>query len=424
MIGFLFKGILRDRSRSVFPFLVVAAGVFLTVTVYCYIRGAQDAVISSNANLVSGHVRVMTRGYAKEADQIPNDLALANLGSLLKDLETRFPNFLWAPRIRFGGLLDIPDEKGETRSQGPVSGTAVDLLNPQSREVERLGLKKALVRGRMPERPKEILISDEFARRLGVSPGEQATLISSTMFGSMAVANFVVSGTVRFGVAAMDRTAMIADLADIQDALDMKDAAGEILGFAADSVYRQKEVDRMAASFNSVKSGQSGDLAPVLVTLADQSGMRAMIGYIDYVTAGIIAIFIFAMSLVLWNAGLLGSIKRYGEIGVRLAIGESKGHLYRSLISESLLIGSLGTVVGTALGLLLSYYLQAHGIDMSSMMKNAAIMIPSVLRAQVEPLAYVIGFVPGLLATIIGTSISGLGIYKRQTAQLFKELET
>jgi putative ABC transport system permease protein len=424
MIKFLFKGILRDRSRSVFPLLVVTAGVFLTVAVYCYIRGAEVAVVGSNANLVSGHVRVMTRDYAKESDQIPNDLALPDVGSLVMDLETRFPNFLWASRIRFGGLLDIPDEKGETRSQGPVSGTAVDLLSPHSREVERFGLRKALVRGRLPERPKEMLISDEFALRLGVNPGEQATLISSTMFGSMAMANFVVSGTVRFGVTAMDRTAMIADLADIQDALDMKDAAGEILGFAWDSVYRQKEVDLMAAPFNSRQGGPSDDLAPVMVTLADQPGMRVMIGYISYVTAGIIGIFIFAMSLVLWNAGLLGSLRRYGEIGVRLAIGESKGHLYRSLIYESLMIGALGTVAGTGLGLLLSYFLQAHGIDMSSMMKNAAIMIPSVLRAKVEPLAYAIGFIPGLLATLIGTSISGLGIYKRQTAQLFKELET
>jgi putative ABC transport system permease protein len=51
-------------------------------------------------------------------------------------------------------------------------------------------------------------------------------------------------------------------------------------------------------------------------------------------------------------------------------------------------------------------------------------MIPTVLHSQVTPFAYVIGCIPGLLATLLGTSISGRGIYKRQTAQLFKELET
>jgi len=32
--------------------------------------------------------------------------------------------------------------------------------------------------------------------------------------------------------------------------------------------------------------------------------------------------------------------------------------------------------------------------------------------------------VPGILATFLGALISGLAVYKRQTAELFKELET
>jgi putative ABC transport system permease protein len=424
MIKFLFKGIWRDKSRSLFPFLIVTAGAFLTVALYCYIKGAEASFIRSNANLLSGHVRVMTGAYAKEADQIPNDLALTDLPSLIQDLQVRFPGFVWTPRIRFGGLLDVPDENGETRSQGPAAGMAVRLLAPQTPEIELLDLKKALVRGRLPERPKEVLISDEFARKLGLNPGEKATLISSTMFGSMSLANFVVAGTVRFGVSAMDRTAMIADLADIQDALDMKDAAGEVLGFSKDSVYRQREVDIMAAIFNAGQRDVRDDLSPSMMTLRDQPGMALMIDRLSYATAAIVGVFLFVMSLVLWNAGLLGSLRRYGEIGVRLAIGESKGHLYRSMIYESLMIGVLGTLAGTGLGLALSYYLQVKGIDISSMVRNAAMMIPTVLHSQVTPFAYLIGFIPGLLATLLGTLISGRGIYRRQTAQLFKELET
>jgi putative ABC transport system permease protein len=45
------------------------------------------------------------------------------------------------------------------------------------------------------------------------------------------------------------------------------------------------------------------------------------------------------------------------------------------------------------------------------------------MRARVTTTSLFIGFVPGLLATILGTSISGLGIYRRQSSQLTKELE-
>jgi putative ABC transport system permease protein len=50
-------------------------------------------------------------------------------------------------------------------------------------------------------------------------------------------------------------------------------------------------------------------------------------------------------------------------------------------------------------------------------------MLPAVFRAEVTPASFYIGFIPGLFATVIGTALAGFGIYKRKTAQLFKELE-
>jgi len=129
------------------------------------------------------------------------------------------------------------------------------------------------------------------------------------------------------------------------------------------------------------------------------------------------------MSIVLWNAGLMGSLRRYGEIGVRLAMGETKGHLYRSMISESLMVGFVGSVLGTAVGLAITYFLQEKGINISGMMKNASILFSDVMRARITPACFFIGFLPGLVATFLGASISGVGIYKRKTANLMKELE-
>jgi putative ABC transport system permease protein len=129
------------------------------------------------------------------------------------------------------------------------------------------------------------------------------------------------------------------------------------------------------------------------------------------------------MSIVLWNAGLIGGIRRYGEIGVRLAIGESKGHVYRSMIVESVLVAILGSVAGTCAGLGFAYLLQTKGIDIGSTVKSATMMMPTVFRARITGQACVIGFVPGLFATILGTMLAGVGVYRRNTAQLFKELE-
>jgi putative ABC transport system permease protein len=137
----------------------------------------------------------------------------------------------------------------------------------------------------------------------------------------------------------------------------------------------------------------------------------------------ILAVFILPMSIVLWNAGLMGSIRRYGEVGVRLALGEANGHVYRSLIAESLMIGLAGTLAGTAAGLGLAYVLQTRGINLGSLFQNASILMASTVRARIRPEGFVIGFIPGILATLLGSCISGIGIYRRKTSRLLKELE-
>ena len=129
-----------------------------------------------------------------------------------------------------------------------------------------------------------------------------------------------------------------------------------------------------------------------------------------------------AMAIVLWNAGLLGGLRRYGEMGLRMAIGEHKGHIYRSLISESLIIGIVGSILGTAIGLVFAKLLE-NGIDFSAMLEGSTMMMSGIYRAQITTETYYIGFIPGIFATVLGTALAGIGIYKRQTAQLFKELQ-
>jgi len=48
----------------------------------------------------------------------------------------------------------------------------------------------------------------------------------------------------------------------------------------------------------------------------------------------------------------------------------------------------------------------------------------NVVRAKVTVEGFFIGLIPGLFSTVLGTMISGIGIFKRQTSTLFKELET
>ena len=424
MIRFLFKGLLRDRNRSVLPIIVVSLGVFLTVLAHAWITGIMGQSIEFNAQCSTGHVKVVSNSYYENMDQKPNDLALMNVRQLKTELEKRYPEYIWADRILFGGLIDAPDEKGETRSQGPASGFGIDMLSGNSAEIERLNIRKSLQNGRLPEKSGEILISEEFFRKLDVSLGDPVTLLSSTMYGGMAFYNFTIAGTVEFGSTVMDRGSIIADINDVRQALDMEDAAGEILGFSKSGFFDEEGSNKIINDFNDTYNDPANEFSPLMISLRDQSNMAMFVDFAGTMGAFISMIFIFAMSLVLWNAGLLGGLRRYGEFGVRLAIGEEKRHIYKTLIYESLMVGVIGSVVGSFLGISLGFYLQNHGIDTSEMMKNATMMMPTVFKAQITPSSYYLGFIPGVASTTIGSMLAGIGIYKRKTAELFKELES
>ncbi len=423
MIKFLIKGLLRDKSRSLFPVLTVSAGVFLAVFLYSWMQGIFDDFVKVNAQFDSGHVKIMTRAYNKLSDQIPNDLAILGVKDLLKQLQNDEEKMIWVPRIRFGGLLDIPDAYGETRSQGPVMGIAADLLNPESKELEILNLKDSVIEGRLPQKEREILISEEFAKKLSVQIGETATLLSSTMYGSMAMYNFKVAGIVRFGMTALDRSTIIADIRDVRTALDMTDGASEILGYSKDMVYAEDVMMKFAKEFNKKFSKEDEEFSPICLSLSEQRGLGDYINLAKSFGGIIVIIFVVAMSIVLWNSGLLNGLRRYGEIGVRLAMGEPKGTLYRRMIYESIAIGLFGSIVGTVLGLAISYYLQYVGWDIGDMLQKSNVLLKNEIRARVTITSYYIGFLPGLFASVLGTMFAGVGIYRRQTAQLFKELE-
>lgn len=423
MIRFLFKGLVRDKGRSQLPVLVVAIGVMLTILMHAYVTGVMGDVIELNAKFTTGHVKIMTKAYADNADQLPNDLALMNVSDLLENLEREYPDLTWAPRIKFGGLIDAPDENGETSSQGPAMGMGLDLLSGKSLENKRLKLSESLVRGSMPSGSGEVLLSETFSQKLKVNPGDKVTLIGSTMNGSMAISNFKVAGTVLFGSAPLDRGTLIADIEDVRRALDMNDAAGEVIGFFKTGYYNEENAVEIVGEFNGQLKEKSDGFAPQMISLRDQNNMSLYVDMTKSMSLIITLVFMLAMSLVLWNAGLLGGLRRYGEIGLRLAIGEEKSHVYFSMIAESVMIGIMGSVIGTAFGLFFAWLIQTYGIDISSMMKGASIMMPSKIRAHITPIDFYIGFIPGVISTVIGTALSGIGIYKRKTAQLFKELD-
>ena len=484
MIRFLAKGLVRDRSRSLFPLLAIIITVTLVIFGIGFMEGAMNNFLQSTAVISSGHVKVVTKAYKKESNQLPNDLALFDTKNIIQTLSDMYQDYFWTPRITFGGLLDVPDENGETKEQAPVFALGIDFFSEKSRQVEIWELEKCLISGRLPKDRDDALVSTKLAKQLGIGSGSSITLIGSTMDNAFTTYNFNVVGTFNLYKGQTDRQMMLVDISGARQALDMEDAASEILGYHNSLYYHDEEAVTIRKHFNITysdsiaqilrneeskdilsymngwneintieksklpqqrsnalfdnqmydNSEEWGELSvedpsiytPTMVALRDDSQLATMVDF-STVALGVMAgIFLVIVMIVLWNMGLMNGLRRYGEIGLRLAIGESKGQVYRSMVNEAVLIGFVGTLIGTIFGISLTYYVQEFGIDYSEAINqlSTTMVMPNVFYAKVTPELYYIGFIPGVLATVLGTMLAGLAIYKREMSQLFKELET
>jgi len=421
MFDFILKGIFRDRSRFLFPIIIISAGVSLMVFFLSFMDGYIESMIRQNARFETGHVKIVTKAYNELISQKPYDLGFLDNQEELDVWKTEYPQFDWAERITFGAILDKADSLGNSLSQGQVMGFALDLIGGDL-EIRNLRLKETMAKGRLPLAPGEILLSDRTFEAMQLQLGDSLMLLGSTADGSMAFAQVVIIGTVVFGYEALDRGGIIMDLEDARSFLDMPGGSAEVLGFLRSDSYNDKEIKKLTTAFND-KYSTEDEYSPLMLSLSDQNGLGYILWITDFTFLMMSLVFILILGIVLWNSGLMSGIRRYGEFGIRLAIGEEKKHIYRSLILESLCIGTIGSLIGLLLGFIFSYPLSIWGLDMSQYGKTSTMVFENVIRTKLSIGIFITSFIPGICASLLGTALAGTAIYKRQTSQLFKELD-
>ncbi len=431
MIRWVLQGILRDKNRSLFPFLVVTAGVALVVFTFGFMEGIFMGMIDSTANLDTGHLRLVNKPFYDEEHLNPMDRALTGQNETRNWLIANSdPKIKWAPRIRWGAIADVPDENGETRSQTPIIGMALDLLSPDSRELERLDLKNSLLDGRLPEAAKEILLGYELARTLDVELEQTITLLGQTFDGGLATDNYTVVGFVRFGVFAMDKKMALIDLADAQDSFYMEDTVTDWLGFLPSHVaykdYKNFKValqSRLSDLILHPPKDWAKDDIPIVMSVLDQRNLDNLVNVFEMIKKIFVGIIVLLMVLVLWNAGLLNGIHRYGELGLLLAMGQTHAKLVWLLGIEAFAIGVLGALAGSLIGGGVVYYLQEVGINMGDAFAQTGMMMNDVMRGRVTAESFLLGAGPGIIASVLGSLFASVALFQRSEANLFRELE-
>ena len=180
-------------------------------------------------------------------------------------------------------------------------------------------------------------------------------------------------------------------------------AAEKYLGFDGhpSEIYLRAESDKvnavhavLAATANPEQPNEVDVAQPsdALVAQADAKGA------LNSLFLGLGAVSLLVGAIGVGNVMLISVLERRSEIGLRRALGATKGHIRVQFLTEAILLASLGGAVGVGLGALATA-VYAHA-------KHWATVIPALAWAGGLASALLIGAVAGLLPAIRAARLS------------------
>ena len=181
-------------------------------------------------------------------------------------------------------------------------------------------------------------------------------------------------------------------------------AAERYLGFDGhpSTIYLRAENDRvvavdnlLAATANPENSGEVNISQPSDALVAQADAKSALNGL--FLGLGAVALLVGAVGVA--NIMIISVLERRSEIGLRRALGATRGHIRAQFLSEAILLGVLGGTAGIALGTaatavyahvkhwgtIVPTEAWAGGITASLIIGAAAGLIPAVRAARLSP---------------------------------------
>ena len=380
----------RNRRRTALTASALAFGFVASVLMIGLMDGVTEQMVVNGTEIVTGQVQIHDEAFFPERS-IHDTLGGregVELASLLAAADAVPEVEGVAPRVYGGGLVSSGDET--------VGAVLMGVLPERERTVSRF--HAALKEGRPPG-PQEILIGDEMAEDIGVSPGDEVVLVAPAADGSLGNDLYTVSGIFDLDTGAFDSYYAVLLLDDLQALMAMEQ--GRIHEIAI-SVTRTRNADPVAEGVALA----TGDLAPGLVTESWSEFLPQLYFFTELASAmnWVIAVMIFGMAVFgVANTMLIATYERRREFAVVRALGTDKVSVGRSVVYEGVLLGIISLVAGSLITVPAMMYLKANPIDLSRFVGSY-----SMLGSQVRPLITVEYSLDGPLFTAIALVLTGI----------------
>ncbi|MCJ7703364.1 MAG: ABC transporter permease [Anaerolineales bacterium] len=351
----IFKNILRRKGRTFLTVMAIAIGVAAIVALGALADGVQagyDSFITgSKADLILSQSDSMDISLSILDESIGDELAAM---SEVTQVSGMMQSFAQTESVPYFFVFGYPEDSFVLGRFNIVEGVGLD-----SREAQTA-------------RGKPIILGASAAEVLEKDPGDSLRMMDSV---------FRIVGIYETGQELEDSGAVMG-LGDAQNLLGLQNTVNIFYLQLKDPSLSERVVTRVERRWPDVDISTSTDFAD----------KQIMGDYMQGFAWGIAGLAVVIGGVVMMNSQLMAVMERTREIGVLRSVGWSRGRVLFLILSESLVVGSLGGVMGIFLG----WLMMVASSDVMSFFgaSTANIRVGILIQAFVTVL--ILGFVGGV----------------------------
>lgn len=342
-----FRNVVRQKRRSAIAVGAVAFGITALILANGFIEWIFLDFRESTIKSQLGHLQIVRPGYhdAGKADPfaflLPDAIPELEAASKLQHIKTV------VPRLSFSGLI--------SHDESTISFIG-DGIDPQEQVAFGDALRISAGRNLSADDPLGIIVGEGLARNLGVNVGDQVILLANTALRGTNAVEVTIRGLFSTVTKSYDDSALRMPIDTTRKLLRTQGSHIWIVLLddtaQTDIVLARLRDELQKKEFEIVSWYALADFYNKTASLFTKQiqGIRLIIALI--------------ILLSISNTMTMSVMERIGEIGTSMALGVKRIGIMRLFVSEGVLIGCLGGLLGLMGGLLLASAISSIGIPM------------------------------------------------------------
>lgn len=401
MLKLALRNIFRQKTHTVMTLTAIICGVSSLILASGWVNDIFVKLAEALIHSQSGHMQIYKKGYYAAGSRTPEKYLIAAPDAIKRRIMGVAGVDNVMARLNFSALLN------NGRSDLPINGEGVE-----PGQEAALGSFVSITAGRqLTDRDTlGIVLGHGVAQGLKLKPGDHVTLLANTLEGGLNSMDFTVIGVFQSFFKDYDARSIRIPLAAAQELLGTQGVNAVVV-----SLKNTDDTVRVAARLKE-QLGASGLDVKTWVELNDfyEKTVEFYKGQFGFLQLIILIMVLLSVA----NSVNMSVFERIGEFGTMRALGNRSGQVFRLVITESLLLGMIGSGLGVALGALLALVISAVGISMPPPPTSE---IGYRGEIQIIPPALIMSFAIGLGATILASIHPARQVSRTQVVESLRQ---